>query len=69
MIEGIRSALHLKISSAFTQLCVLQECHKQLCDDLEDKDATLGIDGMCADLSNQASTISFQEDPTRIKRG
>lgn len=69
MIEGIRSALHVKISAAFRQLCVLQECHKQLCDDLQDKDTALDIDNTCAELHNMAGTISMQDDPTRIKRG
>lgn len=70
MIEGIRSALHLKVNSAFRQLCVLEECHKKLCDDLQDKDTVLGIDSTCLDLNNnQAEAISLQEDPTRIVKG
>ena len=70
MIEGIRSALHLKIQAAFKQLCVLQDCHRQLTDDLQDKDYALNIDGTCAELSNEdASKIALQDDPTRIKRG
>lgn len=69
MIEGIQSALHLKINAAFGQLCVLQDSHKQLTADLRDKHEALEIDGMCADLGNKAETISMYQDPTRILKG
>ena len=69
MIEGIQSALHLKINAAFGQLCVLQDCHKQLCADLKDKHEALEIDSTCADLTNKATTISMHDDPTRIMKG
>lgn len=69
MIEGIRSALHLKMNAAFKQICVLQDCHKQLCADLKDKTMAMGIDTTCTDLGNKAKTISLHEDPTRIMRG
>ena len=69
MIEGIQSALHLKINAAFGQLCVLQDSHKQLCADLKDKDTALEIDNTCADLGHKADTVSMHKDPTRIMKG
>lgn len=69
VIGGIQSALLLKINAAFQQLCVLEQCHMQLSADLEDKDAAVGIDTMCAELSNKAGTISMHADPTRIMKG
>ena len=67
-IEGIRSTLHANVNSAFEQICVLQDCHQGLCDDLTDKHSALTIDSECLSLSNQSETISLQKDPTRIKK-
>lgn len=69
VLDGIQRALHLKISGAFEQLCILQDCWKQLCADLDDKHSALCIDSTCVDMNNTAGNVSMQNDPTRLKKG
>ena len=69
VLDGIQRTLHLKITGAFEQLCILQDCWKQLSVDLDDKQAALSIDSTCVSLSNTTETLSMQQDPTRLKNG
>ena len=46
---------------------VLQDIHQMLHADIVDKISALEIDTECSDLNNTSGTISFQDDPTRIK--
>jgi tektin-2 len=69
VIEGVEGLLHQRISEAFGQLCILQECHQKLHFDITDKHSALEIDSTCLQLTNKSETIDLQKDPTRIKRG
>ena len=68
MIEELRSMLHQKVEAAFQQICVLQDCHRQLHFDLTDKNASLHIDSESYKLANTSDNIAMQRDPTRIMK-
>lgn len=69
VLDGIQSTLHQRIIAAFEHLCILQDCWKQLCADLDDKHIALDIDSTCMDMTNATKTISMQLNPTRLKKG
>lgn len=68
VIEEVRSMLHQKVQEAFQQICVLQDCHRQLYFDLTDKHSGLQIDSESLKLKNSSSNIAMQADPTRIMK-
>lgn len=68
MIEDLRSTLHQKVHAAFQQICVLQDVHRQLHFDLNDKHSGLQIDSESFKLANTSDNIAIQADPTRIMK-
>lgn len=68
VIEELRSMLHQKVHAAFQQICVLQDCHRQLHFDLTDKQAGFHIDSESFKLTNKSDNIAMQTDPTRIMK-
>lgn len=68
VVENLRSMLHQKVQAAFQQICVLQDCHRQLHFDLTDKHAGLQIDTESFKLANASENVAMQTDPTRIMK-
>lgn len=69
VIEGIKDALQAKVSSAFEQLCLLQEARQQLHADLRDKTEAKKIDTYCHDLTISSPDICYQPNSTRTPKG